>query len=48
MAIESCGLPIHFRITGGEVHDCKEAPKLITEYLRLIILLLTEAMIVKT
>jgi hypothetical protein len=24
MAVESCGLPIHFRITGGEVHDGKE------------------------
>jgi transposase len=21
MAVESCGLPVHFRITGGEVHD---------------------------
>jgi len=31
MAVDSCGLPIHFRITGGEVHDCKEAPKLIAE-----------------
>jgi hypothetical protein len=29
MAVESCGLPIHFRITGGEVHDGKEASKLI-------------------
>jgi IS5 family transposase len=31
MAVDSYGLPIHFRITGGEVHDCKEAPKLIAE-----------------
>ena len=31
MAVDSCGLPIHFRITGGEVHDCKEAPKLVAE-----------------
>ena len=31
MAVDSCGLPIHFLITGGEVHDCKEAPKLIAE-----------------
>jgi len=25
MAVESCGLPIDFDITGGEVHDCKIA-----------------------
>ncbi len=31
MAVDSCGLPIHFRITGGEVHDCKEAPNLVAE-----------------
>ena len=31
MAVESWGLPIHFRITGGEVHDCKEAPELIAQ-----------------
>ncbi|GAW87820.1 conserved hypothetical protein [Bathymodiolus platifrons methanotrophic gill symbiont] len=31
MAVNSWGLPIHFRITGGEVHDCKEAPKLVAE-----------------
>jgi transposase len=29
MAVDSYGLPIHFSVTGGEVHDCKEAPKLI-------------------
>ena len=29
MAVDSYGLPIHFRITGGEVHDSKEASKLI-------------------
>ena len=29
MAVDSCGLPICFSITGGEVHDCKEAPSLI-------------------
>lgn len=28
MAVDACGLPIHFSVTGGEVHDCKEAPKL--------------------
>lgn len=29
MAVESCGLPISFEITGGEVHDCKIAPEFI-------------------
>jgi len=29
MAVESCGLPIAFEITGGEVHDCKVAPEFI-------------------
>jgi transposase len=27
MAVEACGLPIDFKITGGEVHDCKIAPE---------------------
>lgn len=27
MAVEACGLPIDFEITGGEVHDCKIAPE---------------------
>ena len=31
MAVESGGLPIHFIITGGEVHDNKAAPGLIME-----------------
>jgi IS5 family transposase len=32
MAVDSCGLPIHFSVTGGgEVHDYKEAPKLVAE-----------------
>ena len=31
MAVDSNGLPIHFRVTGGEVHDCKEAPKWVAE-----------------
>jgi len=31
MAVDACGLPIHFLVTGGEVHDCKEAPVLVTE-----------------
>ncbi len=31
MAVDSGGLPIHFSITGGEVHDCKEAPNLVAE-----------------
>ena len=25
MAVDACGLPIDFEITGGEVHDCKVA-----------------------
>ena len=29
MAVDACGLPIHFTVTGGEVHDCKEAPELV-------------------
>jgi transposase len=29
MAVESCGFPIAFEITGGEVHDCKVAPEFI-------------------
>ena len=31
MAVDSYGLPIHFLITGGEVHDCKAAPQLVSE-----------------
>jgi len=27
MAVDACGLPIDFEITGGEVHDCKVAPE---------------------
>lgn len=30
MAADSYGLPIHFEITGGEIHDCKKAPELIS------------------
>jgi transposase len=33
MAVESCGLPIDFEITGGEVHDCKIAPEFIEKLL---------------
>jgi len=29
MVVESCGFPIAFEITGGEVHDCKIAPDFI-------------------
>lgn len=29
MAFDSCGLPINFSITGGEVYDCKEVPSLV-------------------
>ena len=31
MAVDAFGLPIHFEITGGQVHDCKAAPGLIAE-----------------
>jgi len=31
MAVDACGLPIHFLVTGSEVHDCKEAPTLVAE-----------------
>ena len=31
MAVDSYGLPIHFKLTGGEVHDSKVAPELIAE-----------------
>ena len=29
MAVESCGFPIAFEISGGEVHACKQAPSFI-------------------
>jgi transposase len=29
MAVDACGLPIEFELTGGEVHDCKTAPEFI-------------------
>ncbi|WP_319783178.1 IS5 family transposase [Oceanisphaera sp. IT1-181] len=31
LAVDAYGLPIEFDITGGEVHDCKAAPKLIAK-----------------
>jgi transposase len=31
MVVDAFGLPIHFEITGGQVHDCKAAPGLIAE-----------------
>ena len=31
MAVDSYGLPIHFIVSGGEVHDCKAAPQLVSE-----------------
>jgi len=31
MAVDACGLPIGFSVTGGEVHDCKEAPELVAK-----------------
>ena len=29
MAIDACGFPIEFEVTGGEIHDCKVAPAFI-------------------
>jgi len=31
MAADACGLPISSSVTGGEVHDCKEAPELVAK-----------------
>ena len=31
MAVDAFGLPIHFRLTGDEVHECKEALQLVAE-----------------
>lgn len=31
LAVDSFGLPIVFKITGGEIHDCTAAPELIEE-----------------
>jgi transposase len=31
MAVDACGFPIEFEITGGEVHDCKVAPEFIAK-----------------
>lgn len=31
MAVDACGFPIDFIITGGEVHDCKVAPEFIAQ-----------------
>ena len=31
MAVDACGLPIDFLITGGQVHDCKVAPEFIAQ-----------------
>ncbi len=31
LAVDACSLPLHFLVTGGEVHDCKEAPTLVAE-----------------
>jgi transposase len=31
MAVDACGFPIHFSVTGGEVHDCKEAPEFVAK-----------------
>ena len=31
MNVDSCGFPLHFKITGGEVHDSKTALELIEE-----------------
>lgn len=31
MAVDACGLPIDFEITGGEIHDCKVAPEFVVK-----------------
>lgn len=31
LAVDAYGLPVHFELTGGEVHDCTAAPELITQ-----------------
>ena len=31
MAVDACGFPIEFQLTGGEVHDAKVAPELIAK-----------------
>jgi len=31
MAVDACGNPIEFEVTGGQVHDCKKAPDLISK-----------------
>jgi transposase len=31
MAVDACGFPIDFQLTGGDVHDAKAAPELITK-----------------
>jgi len=31
MAVDVCGLPIRFSVTGGEVHDCNEASELVAK-----------------
>ena len=31
LAVDSCGLPVEFDITGGEVNDCSAAPQLIAK-----------------
>lgn len=31
MAVDACGFPIEFEITGGEIHDCKFAPEFISK-----------------
>jgi len=31
MVVDAGGLPIHFPVTGGEIHDCEEAPVLIAK-----------------
>lgn len=39
LAVDAMGLPIHFIITGGEVHDSKEAQNLINKVPELEILI---------
>ncbi|SDH93086.1 Transposase DDE domain-containing protein [Nitrosomonas sp. Nm132] len=31
LAVDGCGLPVEFEITGGDVNDCSVAPELIAK-----------------
>jgi len=37
MAVDACGFPIDFEITGGEIHNCNVAPEFFLIFLMQII-----------